>query len=47
MLKHIINDSDFVIDMDAIDKLGGVTINHNHVQYGKAHYVVALQAQGS
>ena len=47
VLEHIIDSSDIVNSMDAIDKLRNVTIYQNHVQFSKVQWAVALQPQGS
>ena len=40
VLEHIVNGINVVIGMDAIDKLGGIAINQNHVQFSRAQCAV-------
>ena len=47
VLKHIVNSIDVVIGLDAIDKLGGVAINWNHIQFSRAQCAATLQPQVS
>ena len=46
VLEHFVSNIDVVISMDAIAKLGGVTIEQNCVKFSISQCAVVLQPQG-